>query len=144
MIEPANLQAYHHGKSLSATDIFGAYATLNMVRQNIAAQMGRFDLLLSPVVPQLTPRIGTPAVVFAGRSLTEWGPELFGYVGFTSLFNVTGGPAISLPLHQSRTGLPIGTQLAADLGGEALLLSIAAELEESRPWSTRRPKIFAV
>jgi amidase len=143
MIEPANLQAYRHGKSLSATDIFGAYATLNVVRQSIAAQMGRFDLLLSPVVPQLTPRIGTPAVVVAGRSLTDWGPELFGYVGFTSLFNVTGGPAISLPLHQSSAGLPIGIQLAADLGGEALLLSIAAELEESRPWSGRRPGIFA-
>ncbi|MEI6642276.1 MAG: amidase family protein [Novosphingobium sp.] len=143
MIESANLQAYHHGKSLSATEIFGAYAALNVVRQNIAAQMGGFDLLLSPVVPRLTPRIGTPAVVLAGRSLAEWGPELFGYVGFTSLFNVTGGPAISVPLHQSSAGLPIGIQLAADLGGEALLLSIAAELEVSRPWSGRRPGIFA-
>lgn len=143
MIEPANLQAYHHGKSLSATDIFAAYATLNVVRQSFAAQMGGFDLLLSPVVPRLTPHIGTPAVTLAGRSLAEWGPELFGYVGSTSLFNVTGGPAISVPLHQSSAGLPIGIQLAADLGGEALLLSIAAELEESRPWSARRPGIFA-
>lgn len=143
MIETANLQAYQHGKSLSATDIFGAYATLNVVRQTIAAQMAGIDLLLSPVLPRLTPRIGEPAIAMAGRDLAEWGPELFGYAGFTSLFNATGGPAISVPLHESKSGLPIGMQFAADLGGEALLLSIAAELEESRPWAGRRPAVFA-
>lgn len=142
-VEPANLQAYHHGKSLSATDVFGAYATLNIVRQTVASQMARIDLLLSPVVPRLTPRIGAPDIVLDGRVIADWGPDLFAYVGFTSLFNATGGPAISLPLHQAGDGMPVGIQFAADLGGEALLLSMAAELEESRPWSGRRPAIFA-
>lgn len=141
-VEPANLQAYHHGKSLKATDVFGAYATLNIVRRTVASHMAEVDLLLSPVVPRLTPRIGSPDVVLDGRAITDWGPDLFGYVGFTSLFNATGGPAISLPLHQARDGMPVGIQFAADLGAEALLLSIAAELEESRPWSGRRPAIF--
>lgn len=142
-IEPANLQAYRHGKSLSATDVLGAHATLNIVRRAISSQMAEIDLLLSPVVPRLTPRIGIPDVVTADRDIADWAPDLFGYVGFTSLFNATGGPAISLPLHQDRDGMPVGIQFAADLGGEGLLLSIAAELEESRPWAGRRPAIFA-
>lgn len=143
MIEPANLQAYHHGNSLSATDIFGAHAALNLVRQAVAGQFAAFDVLLSPVVPHLTPRLGSPAVVQEGRAIADWAQDLFGYVGFTSLFNATGGPAISLPVHQSRDKMPIGMQFAADLGGEELLLSIASELETSRPWSDRRPAIFA-
>jgi len=62
---------------------------------------------------------------------------------FTAAFNATGQPAISLPLHWSEAGLPIGVQLVAPLGREDLLLRVAAQLEQAVPWADRRPAAFA-
>jgi amidase len=64
----------------------------------------------------------------------------YGRIGrFTLPFNVTGHPAISLPLHWSDDGLPVGTQLVAHMGREDLLLQLAAQLEQAAPWVHRRP-----
>jgi len=65
------------------------------------------------------------------------------FVTFTSPFNITGQPAISLPLHWSASGLPIGVQLVAPWGREDLLLRIAGQLETARPWASRRPAVHA-
>ena len=64
------------------------------------------------------------------------------YVPFTPLQNATGQPAISLPLHQSPDGLPIGMQLVAGLGREDVLLGLAASLEEALPWADRIPPTY--
>ncbi len=62
---------------------------------------------------------------------------------YTSLFNQTGQPAISVPLHQTADGLPIGVQLVAAFGREDLLLQVASQLEAALPWSERRPPLSA-
>ena len=62
---------------------------------------------------------------------------------FTAIFNATGQPAISLPLHWTEDGLPIGVQLVAPFGREDLLIRVAAQLERARPWADRRPPVFA-
>jgi amidase len=62
---------------------------------------------------------------------------------FTAIFNVTGQPAISLPLHWSDDGLPVGVQLVAPFGREDLLIAIAAQLERAQPWAERTPPVFA-
>jgi len=59
----------------------------------------------------------------------------------TALFNVTGQPAVSLPLHHADDGLPTAVQLAGPPAGEATLLSLAAQLEDARPWADRRPSL---
>ena len=68
---------------------------------------------------------------------------LINYVPYTALQNATGQPAINLPLHWNKSGLPIGLQFVARNGGEMLLLKFAAELEKAEPWAHRRPKLKA-
>ena len=63
------------------------------------------------------------------------------WVPFTPVWNVTGQPAISLPLHQTEAGLPVGVQLVGPPAGEELLLSPAAQIEAAEPWADRRPAL---
>jgi amidase len=62
---------------------------------------------------------------------------------YTAPANITGQPAISLPLHWAEDGMPIGVQLVAAFGREDLLLRVAAQLEEAQPWAGRTPSVFA-
>ncbi len=101
-----------------------------------------FDLLLTPTLVEPPPTLGQfdataddPLHGFV-RSAT--------FVAFTLPFNMTGQPAISLPLHWSREGLPIGVQLVAAYGREDVLLRMAAQLEEARPWREKRPPVHAL
>lgn len=90
------------------------------------------DLMVSPVVAHTTPELGhlSPA-----NGFDVLFPRLLDYVSFTPLNNATGGPAISLPMGQTVSGLPIGVQLAADHGAESTMLEVAFELEAARPFA---------
>jgi amidase len=98
-----------------------------------------FDLLLTPTLATPPPELG--ALLPAPENPEEPLERIVATIQFTPQFNVTGQPAISLPLHWSGQGLPIGIQLVAPFGREDMLLQIAARLEEARPWSVRRPPI---
>jgi amidase len=70
-------------------------------------------------------------------SFQQWGAAAYAYAPYTELFNVTGMPAVSLPLAVSAEGLPIGIQFAAPIGADARLLSLAGWLEQEMPWAPR-------
>ncbi|WP_415822690.1 amidase family protein, partial [Mycobacterium senriense] len=89
-----------------------------------------YDAVLTPTVADETPRIG----VLAPTDYQQVISRLIDWVSFTPLHNVTGEPAISLPLAQSADGMPVGMMLSADVGQETLLLELAYELEEAQPW----------
>jgi amidase len=96
-----------------------------------------FDLLLTPTLAVPPPLLGY---------LSD--PELGGQrvqevLQYTAQFNVTGQPAVSLPLHWSTDGLPVGVQLVAAYGREDLLLRVAAQLEQAQPWADRTPAVHA-
>lgn len=76
------------------------------------------------------------------HTLTSWLSSIFDYGPFTVVFNISGQPAISLPLGHSGSGLPIGVQIVAPYGREDLLFRIAAQLEEAMPWKERIPPFF--
>jgi amidase len=107
-----------------------AIARLRGLRRRSARFFGNYDVLLTPTLAEPTPSVGYLAPTDYGQVIDR----LIDWVAFTPLQNVTGEPAISLPLGESPNGLPVGMMLAADTGREALLLELAYELEAARPW----------
>ena len=106
---------------------------LKKAARRYAQVFEHYDVLLSPTLATPPPRLGHlgPDVPFA-TSLRRLGS----FIPFTPIQNVSGGPAISLPLAQSESGLPIGVQFASAMGTERTLLELALELEEASPWAT--------
>ncbi|MDT5117612.1 MAG: amidase, partial [Mycobacterium sp.] len=107
----------------------GVIMRLRRMRRRSAEFYQTYDALLTPTLADPTPRVG----YLAPTDYQQLMDRLIDWVAFTPLQNVTGDPAISLPLAQSAEGMPVGMMLAADLGQEALLLELAYELEEARP-----------
>ncbi|TAM65844.1 amidase [Mycobacterium sp.] len=108
-----------------------AIMRLRGARRRTARFYGTYDAVLTPTLADETPRIG----VLAPTDYQQVINRLIEWVSFTPLHNVTGEPAISLPLAQSAHGMPVGMMLSAAMGQEALLLELAYELEEARPWA---------
>jgi amidase len=100
----------------------------------------QWDALLTPVLRTPVFKIGMrDQTKFSFSALEE---ILRDYVAYTSLHNICGTTAMSVPLHWDSNGLPLGSQFAARMGAEATLLALAYELEEARPWSNKRPPTF--
>jgi amidase len=108
-----------------------AIVRLRRLRRRTAQFFATYDAVLTPTVADATPRIGHLAPTDYHQVIDR----LVDWVAFTPLQNVTGEPAISLPLAQSGNGMPMGMMVSADLGQEALLLELAYEIEEARPWA---------
>ncbi|PTR25585.1 amidase [Rhodococcus sp. OK519] len=105
---------------------------LHRSARTYARMFQTYDVVLSPVVSHTTPKIGylSPAQDF--DTLLD---RLVNYAAFTPLNNASGGPAISLPLHRTSTGLPLASHFSADHGDERTLLELALELEAAKPWA---------
>lgn len=133
--KPKNLDPLTHGlASHYRNRAFKTPWTLLRLQQYSRAIRRSFqavDVLLSPTLSHATPRLGHLSPQIPYEQLFE---RLRAYVGFTPLANVSGVPAISLPGALSSAGTPIGIQLMANLGQEALLLGLAYELEAQQPW----------
>ncbi len=132
-----------HGRSMPASRVPRALETFSAMSRAVAAQTAAYDVVLSPTLPTLPPRLG---VYDPTREVdAEWyfASEIGNLESFTSLYNITGQPALSLPLATSRSGLPVGVQVAAKHFREDVLLALAAQLEQAMPWIERRPPTHA-
>jgi amidase len=128
------------GRTVPGTAYLAAQAALHAWARRMAAFWEEgFDLLLTPTLPAPPARLGV--LSSASGTPEEVLERVRLYVAFTSPFNATGQPAISLPLHASAEGLPIGVQLVAAMYREDLLLRVAAQLERAAPWIERRPAL---
>jgi amidase len=135
-VEPGNLFLAEMGSSVTAAAYADAIDTMQSWSRGVAAFWEEYDLLVTPTSPELPVGLGELAP-------TNPDPGVMGRMGtlttFMIPFDVTGQPAISLPLHWSADGLPVGVQLVAAYAREDVLLRVAAQLEQARPWVDRRP-----
>jgi amidase len=134
---------YCFGRQLKATDLEAALATQNAVTRAVGAFFERYDLLLSTTMTKPPVPLGTldaNAERFANDAPAWFEFAFKGHTPFTSVQNMTGQPAISLPLMES-DGLPIGMHFSARFGAEGLLLQLARQLEQALPWAGRRPRV---
>jgi amidase len=127
----------------SGAEYAAAVDYLHAFGRRMAALMQRYDLILTPTMAQPPARIGS-LTVRDEQSITELIHTFHGFSPFTALFNASGQPAMSVPLHWNAAGLPIGSHFAAAFGGEPLLFALAAQLEQAAPWAQRCPPICAV
>jgi amidase len=145
---PDNLEAVtwaciEDGRRFRATDLLSALAVHNAVTRGVAPFFERHDVLLTPTLARIAAPLGELDQNRAGLSALDWTRQVFAYCPFTPLCNTTGQPAISLPLHWTASGLPVGVQCIGRFGDEATLLMLAAELERAAPWQARRPPVHA-
>src|SRR5439155_15276961 len=101
----------------------------------------RWDVLLAPGLGTLHPKGGWIAMEM--DDVDEYWRRVFAFYPFTVWFNLTGQPAIFLPIGRSATGLPVAVQLVARAGDEGILFRLASRLETARPWLERRPALAA-
>jgi amidase len=138
-LEAVTLACYEDGKRYSAADLVKAMAYNNVLSRQIGAFFQRCDVFVTPTIAQLPAPLGEVNQNRQGLTAMAWTQQVFSYVPFTPAFNSTGQPAISLPLHWSAGGLPVGVQFVGHFGDEATLLRLAAQLEQARPWAGNRP-----
>lgn len=150
------------GKALSAGDFTRATRQLQRTSRQIGRFIQGYDLLLTPTLalpPVVTGSLMTEGVesmavnllgglnagglLKALRFIDTAAEQAYDFCPYTTLFNATGQPAMSVPLVWSQAGLPIGMHFVGHHGGEATLFRLAAQLEEARPWFDRRPPVCA-
>jgi Asp-tRNA(Asn)/Glu-tRNA(Gln) amidotransferase A subunit family amidase len=136
---PAQL-SYRLGAATSATDYIRALQICHAFGRTMAKFLEPYDVLLNS--PLGSPPLKIGELRGDGRDVTAYRERLFGFMTNTSAANITGQPAMSVPLAWSESGLPIGIQFTARNGDEATLFRLAGQLEHAAPWSQRRPPGF--
>lgn len=140
VLEPITLAMAGFGQTTSGMDYARANNVMQAAAVTVAQFMARYDVILSPTLAAPPLELGrinlSPDVGFEA-----WGQRAGGWAAFTQLANLTGQPAMSLPLAMSAAGLPIGVMVTGRYGEEALLFSLAGQIEHAAPWIGRKPRI---
>jgi amidase len=150
------------GRGFSAAELSVTLERLHRATRPIAGFFEGYDLLLTPtlasppvrhgelhprgleaVLQVLAARLGVGRYLRYGPLLRQAAERAFRFMPFSPIWNITGQPAASLPLHWTPDGLPVGVQAVARFGQEDLLFSFAAQMEQARPWSYRLPTAVA-
>ncbi|ARF54579.1 amidase [Streptomyces gilvosporeus] len=142
LLMPLTRYLRKRGAEVSGMDFAGALYAFRVLGRTIADGLmppGGYDVILSPTLA------GPPLPVGALRNDADPQAEFAAigtYTPFTALYNATGQPAVSVPLHWNAAGLPIGMMFGGRYGEEATLIALSAQLEQARPWAARRPPVW--
>lgn len=139
-LEPLTWSLLNLGRATTGEQALLGLQTMRLIGRKIISAFNEFDVYLSPVMGTPPPEIGyIDPVQVEPKEVNRRQGIVFPY---TPPFNFSGQPSMSLPLWQSKTGLPIGMMFTARYGDEATLLRLAAQLEKEIPWNGRRPGIW--
>ena len=141
-VEPLTWQWMQEGQGFTAADYMEMVTAMHGLGRRVAAFLQRYDFILTSTLGR--PPVPLGLIDTATEDVTEHVSLCFEQVSpLTPLFNQTGGAAMTVPLHWSAAGLPIGVQFGGALGDEAKLIRLAAQLEQAAPWKDRRPSSAA-
>ncbi|HEY7136929.1 MAG TPA: amidase [Acidimicrobiia bacterium] len=145
-VEPGNWMMAEVGRAITGAQYLAAVEALQAYTRHVASWWAAsdegpgFDLLVMPTISQPPPELGRMApLADPGESLGLQSQ----LAHMTVPWNASGQPAMSVPLHWTPDGLPVGVQLVAAYGREDVLFRVAAQLEQAAPWSDRRPAVHA-
>lgn len=138
-IEPRNAAHRQAGQALGSVQYLQARQWIGQWARRMASWWDDFDLLLTPTLGAPPPELGW----FTAAGPEAEGRRIASFIPYTAQFNMTGQPAVSLPLHWTPDDLPVGVQLAAGYGREDILVRVASQLEQAAPWADRLPRIHA-
>ncbi|MGI2258176.1 amidase [Shewanella sp. GXUN23E] len=127
-------------KGYSAQQVFAARSAFDLAGRRFDEFFSQYDVILAPVTAAPPPQIGELSLYQGYDSFVA---NVIKASPITALFNMTGLPAMSVPLHWNGANLPIGVQFAAGYGNEALLLALASQLEQASPWAQRKPPLIS-
>lgn len=136
-VEPLSRAIAERGRAMPAADYIRHLQALQRESRAIARFFQQYDVWLTPTLAMLPRPTGYFDV--NDTDVDRWLEKLLAFTPFAFLANITGQPAMSVPLGESRTGLPIGCHFTARYGEEGLLFQLAGQLERARPWFHRRP-----
>ena len=139
--EILTLASAHNAEKTSATDYVAAQLAAFQISRALATFFERFDVFLSPTLCMPPLRIGELNTM--SEDLSYIAPLLRRYIPGTSMFNMSGQPAMSVPLAWNKAGLPLGMMFSARFGDEATLFRLAGQLERERPWKNKLPPVCA-
>ena len=139
-LEPATHALYRKGATLPIWHYTRAVNAVHFIGRQLAAFYRNYDVAITPVTAN------PPLLLGARPTMKEpdwekYAADLYQQIAFTPLYNVAGAPAMSVPLHWTADGLPVGVQLGAAYGNEAVLFRLAAQLEAAQPWFLKRPPL---
>ena len=138
--EPWTLQQMAYCQTISETQSTNAVRHIKKMTDDVLNMHQQFDLLLMPVLATRPVKLG---YLQSSKQIDfeEMIDRNKSYVSYTTVFNIAGSPAMSVPLHWTHDEVPIGSQFAANVGQEAMLLGLAYELETAKPWKDKHPPI---
>ena len=138
-LEPTVVSRVAAGEAMTGSEYVTAVQTLQKVGREVAEFFETYDVYVTPTVA--TPPVPVGTFDMSDPDVDRFRDRLAEFSPFTALFNITGQPAMSVPLWWTDDGLPIGTHVAGRYGDEATLFRLAGQLELARPWSGRRPPV---
>ena len=141
-LEETTWELVEHGRRFSAIDVFRAVGELAAAARSIAPFFERYDAWLTPTLARPPEKLDV-LNRSQGGSAEDWWRFDCEFNAFNPMANITGQPAMSVPLFWTAAGLPVGSLITGRYGDEAALFRLAAQLEQARPWADRVPPVFA-
>lgn len=141
-VEPMTLKMFDAGRKATVAERLQVSAEMSALTRQLGMFFESWDVLLTPTIAQKTPELGgIQTLVHEDIDVEQWLDELIALIPVTPLNNLTGTPAISLPLCTDPNGMPLGAHFMAPIGREDRLLNLAGQLERASPWFDQRPEV---